>query len=206
MNSILTKCILSLFLLIHISNVNGQEVTELVHSYKESYSKIFGTDGIIKMDLVKKFELGTNDTTYPFIIRISNIKTDVDIISYLGTGSSLANIGYSVNSQVKREFFELKPVELRSLYNCANEVLRYNESLKINNYDNASITECESSGVELKGEYDPSSSGKTIYYMEINNSVYEMKKKDFRNIMLNVKETLNYLKNKGELISDQGNK
>lgn len=180
-----------LLLLISISAIHAQTITETLNTYEKKYYNIFSQDGsTLRMNFLKKYENTQEDKAeYYFTISINNLETESTSTTYggmfignlLGTGVSATYQTFEYGGAVVMDY-----EGLRNFFSCANSLFSFINSRSSIPDPNPTSASCSSSGITLSGEYDSGIS----YFFDAGDATFKMTPDDFVAIMKTVQSSL----------------
>lgn len=180
-----------LVLLVSLTSLQGQMITEILDTYSKKYNNIFSSQGAtLRMDFMKQYPMNQEaNSEYTFIISIQNVETTNTGMTYSGAffgGIHGGGISATYETNEYGGMVEMSIEELRDLFACANSVYSYINSRQSIPGINATSATCHESGISLIGEYHANPE----YYFSVENATFKMTTDDFMEIMQIVQKSL----------------
>lgn len=171
----MNKLILITVFLVGGVGVNGQDVSESVYSYKDKFSPLLSIEtGVLYIDLVKQYAIGSGDTSFVFIIDLQEDQLELTGVSL---GSTLfGHTSYGLNKT--REQSVMNKEGFFEFYDCIKRVHSFIGNQKdYGTSTNDMVATCGVSNIMMGGEY---SGDDTKFYFRIGeNATYSMKVSQF---------------------------
>lgn len=182
------KNTITLFILlaVTISSVASQTISESLINLTESYKPIFATESaIVSMNFVKFYDIDQPDTTYRFIIEVTNKSIEVENLGYGMLLLNTPTLLYELSKN--QDHCNMNYDEFIEFYDCLSKVYHFISQKAAYKTDKKNlVATCGSSNVFFGGEYKPGSFNENkvaTFYLKVGeNTTYEMKKHQFESI------------------------
>lgn len=168
--------------------LSAQHVTESVNNLQRRYSPLFGsTASTITLDFLKHYDLGGKDTSYLFVVSVSNRTAELQGYSVGASVFDLfSGVSMAGNYDIKKANGKatMGKDDFMALFECVNKVFKFAVTRAMRDGErHGALCTCGVGDVMFGGEQGGEGSAPSFYFKVGDDATFSMSQAEFTEIV-----------------------